>query len=94
MWRLGWGDDGRAWVWRRRLFAWEEDSVRECDVLLNNIVLQDNVHDSWRWLLNPAHGYSVKAAYHYITATRENTDRSQVADVWIKHIPSKVSIMV
>ena len=44
--------------------------MRECVVLLNNIVLQDNVHDSWRWLLDPAHGYSVKATYRYITATR------------------------
>ena len=26
--RLGWADDGRAWVWRRRLFAWEEENVR------------------------------------------------------------------
>jgi len=94
MWRLGWAGDGRAWVWRRRLFAWEGDSVRECAVLLNNIVLQDNVHDSWRWLLDLAHRYSVKAAYRYITTTGENTDRSQVADVWVKHIPSKVSIMV
>ena len=35
--RLGWDGNGRAWVWRRRLFAWEEDSVRECVALLCNI---------------------------------------------------------
>jgi len=27
--RLGWEVEGRAWEWRRRLLAWEEDSVRE-----------------------------------------------------------------
>lgn len=40
-------------VWRRRLFAWEEESVREWYVLLHNTVLQENVHDAWRWLLDP-----------------------------------------
>ena len=37
--RLGWAVDGRAWVWRRRLFAWEEKMVRECSVLLHNFIL-------------------------------------------------------
>jgi len=46
MWRLGWGEGGEAWVWRRRLLAWEEESVRECSVLLHNIVLQDEVNDT------------------------------------------------
>lgn len=32
-------------VWRRRLFAWEEESVREWYALLHNTVLQENVHD-------------------------------------------------
>jgi len=31
----GWGIDGGAWEWRRRLFAWEEESVRECALLLH-----------------------------------------------------------
>jgi len=92
--RLGWDGNGRAWVWRRRLFAWEEESVRECVVLLCNIVLQDNVHDSWRWLLDPIHGYSVKSSYRYITTTGDILDRSQVDEVWFKHIPPKVSILV
>jgi len=62
MWRLGWTDGSRGWVWRRHLLAWEEESVRECYVLLHN-GLQDNVHDTWRWLLDPVHGYSVREAY-------------------------------
>jgi len=53
--RLGWA----AWVWRRRLMVWEEESVRECFVLLNNIVLQDQLNDTWKWLLDHLHGYSV-----------------------------------
>jgi hypothetical protein len=30
---LGWMEGGGAWVWRRRLLAWEEESVRECSIL-------------------------------------------------------------
>jgi len=38
--------DGRERLWRRRLLAWEEESVRECSILLLNIVLQYTVEDT------------------------------------------------
>ena len=41
--RRGWGLSGDAWVWRRRLLAWEEETVSECAPLLCNVVLQDHV---------------------------------------------------
>jgi len=50
----------RDWVWRIRLLAWEEDSVQECTLLLHNIVLQENIQDIWKWLLDPVQGYSVR----------------------------------
>jgi hypothetical protein len=50
--RVGWEEGGNGWVWRRRLLAWEEESVRECAYLLNNVVFQENIHDQWRWLCN------------------------------------------
>jgi hypothetical protein len=68
--------------------------VRECSVLVHNIVLQDTVTDYWRWLLDPVNGYSVKVFYRYITTTGHISDRSLVDDVWHKHIPSKVSVLV
>lgn len=43
--RMGWEVGEYGWVWRRRLLAWEEESVRECVSLLNNIVLQENIQD-------------------------------------------------
>jgi len=86
------GEVGEAWVWRRRLLAWEEESVRECSVLLHNIVLQDEVNDTWRWLLDNSSGYTVKGAYTFITTTCEPLNRSLVIDVWHKQIPSKVSL--
>jgi hypothetical protein len=90
----GWGEGGRGWVWRRRLLAWEEESVRECSLLLHNFVLQVNVFDSWRWTLGTTHEYSVREAYRFITTTGAEVNRSLVDNVWHKHIPSKVSLFV
>jgi len=52
--------------------------VRECSVLLSNVILQENIQDHWRWVLDPIHGYSV----------------SDFNDVWHKLVPVKVSIFV
>ncbi|PNX76937.1 cysteine-rich receptor-like protein kinase, partial [Trifolium pratense] len=46
---LGWGIDGEAWVWRRPLRAWEEELLRECQILLSNISLQAQSPDRWQW---------------------------------------------
>ena len=62
----GWVVGGDAWEWWRRLLAWEEELVTECSSLLYNIVLQDHVHDRWRWVLDPINGYSVKGTYQYL----------------------------
>jgi len=93
MWRLGWMEGGRAWVWRHRLLAWEEESVWECSLLLHNIVLQESVNDTWRWLLDPTHGYTVWEAYRFLTHSGDTVDRTLVDDVWHKHIPLKVSLL-
>ena len=69
-------DGGGERVWRRHLFVWDEESVRECSILLYNTVLQDNVHDAWCWLLDLIHGYSVKGAYHYLATTDDSSDRT------------------
>jgi len=34
MCELGWGEDGEAWKWRRRLFAWEGEMVGDLYLLL------------------------------------------------------------
>lgn len=38
-------------------------------MLLHNIVLHDNVYNTWRWLLDPIHGYSVRGSYCFLTST-------------------------
>jgi len=88
----GWGVGGGAWVWMRRLFAWEEECVMECCALLHDIVLQDHTIDMWRWLLDPVHGYPVKGAYHVLTSVEESLARGLFDDVWHKHVQHKVSL--
>jgi hypothetical protein len=94
MWRAIGAVDGRDKLWRRRLFAWEEESVRECSVLLHNLVFQENVQDTWTWLLDPRHGYSVRGAYRFLTTAGDLGDRHQTIDIWHQQIPSKVSVFV
>lgn len=36
---LGWEDAGAAWRWRRQLWVWEEDMLRECVTLLRSFSL-------------------------------------------------------
>jgi len=86
--------DERGRVWRRRLMAWEEESVRECFMLFHNIVFQKHVEDTWQWLLDLIHGYSVRGAYRFLTTSTELVDRYQVVDIWHQQIPSKVLVFV
>ena len=79
-------------MWKRRLLAWEEECVRECYVLLSNVVLQDHIQDSWRWLLDPIQGYSVRGTYLFLTSDDEPEDRGVVHDVWHRQVPLKVSL--
>ena len=92
--RLGWEEKGNALGWRRRLLAWEEDSVRECVVLLNNVILQDNIQDFWRWMVDPIHGYSVHGTYRFLTFAIEPVTESEINNVWHKFFPSKVSLFL
>jgi len=90
--RRGWENGGEAWGWRRRLHAWGEESVTKCSILLHDVVLQVHIHDKWRWLLDPAHGYSVKGTYQYLTTVDESPESGLVADVWHNYAPLKVSL--
>jgi len=54
--------------------------------MLLNVVLQETVHDTWRWLLDPIHGYSVRGAYHFITKSLCLCGASFVRDCPLKII--------
>jgi len=63
MFYLGWGEGGEAWQWRRRQWAWEEELLAECRLLLANVTLHINVSDIWQWHPDNVGGYSVCSGY-------------------------------
>lgn len=89
---LGWDDGGEAWKWRRRLWDWEEELVVECRTLLSNVLLQAHSLDQWLWQPDPDGGYSVRGAYQLLTVTDNNNFGAEIALVWHKQVPTKVSI--
>ena len=72
--------------------AWKKESLREYPALLVNVALQDNIQDSWWWLLDPNHGYSVRGTYRYLTTYDEPMPNGVYNNVWHKLIPSKMSL--
>ena len=66
--------------------------MRECVALLNNVILQVNIQDSWKWLLDPIHSYSVRGTHRFLTSTDEPMIGVVDNNVWHKLVPSKVSI--
>ena len=82
--RRGWIDGGDAWMWRRRLLAWEEELATEFSSLVSPIVLQDHVLDRWRWILDPINGYSVKGTYEFLTLYDTSRKRGIYDAAWLK----------
>jgi len=60
--------------------------------LLHHVVLQDDIQDHWRWLIDPIHGYTVRGTYRFLTSSDDYMERSTVSNVWHKLVPSKVSL--
>ncbi|PNX61064.1 helicase-like protein, partial [Trifolium pratense] len=92
MFDSGWGADGEAWVWRRRLRAWEEESLRECQLLLLDISLQDQTLDRWQWRPDPDAGYTVAGGYQILTHQVYVTLHDAENLIWHPQVPLKVSI--
>jgi hypothetical protein len=73
MCQLGWGEDGEAWQWRRKLFAWEGEQVGELCLLLKNVNFQVDREDRWIWNLETSNAFSVRSPYKFL-ASQYNTD--------------------
>ena len=63
MCQLGWGVEGEAWRWWRRLFAREDELVGKHRLLLQNVTLQVDKEVRWLWRLDLSHVFSVRSAY-------------------------------
>ena len=86
---LGWGDEGKAWRWRHRLFVWEEELVGELRLLLQNVSLQVHREDKWMWTMDPSSIYTVQSAYNSLIA-QVHVDNVAAPPIWHKDVPLKV----
>jgi len=86
----GWGVDGEAWRWRRRLFVWEEEMLGDLTLLLQNVILQVDKDDRWLWTLESSHVFSVKSAYNALTTQPPIELPVVVCSLWHKDVPLKV----
>lgn len=96
MFHLERGENGEAWMWRRRLLAWEEDMLVECKSILHDVFLQVDIQYRWLWLPDLVKGFTVRGAYNLIIS--DSDDPYQVAAapsvIWIREISLKVSLFV
>ena len=90
MYHLGWGEDGEAWRWRRRLFVREEEEAGELMLLLHIVRLQVDRDDRWRWTLESSNVFSVRSAYNFLSANPPLTLSVPIASLWHKDVPLKV----
>ncbi|CAJ2658061.1 unnamed protein product [Trifolium pratense] len=92
MFMQGWDAEGEAWVWRRRLWAWEEEMLGECQSLLLTVSLQDHVSDRWQWQSDLDDVYTVRGAYQLLTTQDAVTLDAASGLIWHRQVPLKVSI--
>ena len=85
---LGWGLDG-AWLWRRRLFAWEEELVGDLRLLLENINLHVTRNDRL-WRLDSSSSYTVRSAYKFLNEQFHIASEVQLPFISHKDVPLKV----
>jgi len=89
---LGWGVDGGAWRWRRRLFAWEKELVGELRLLLQNATLQVDRVDKRLWRLETSSVYTVRSVYKFLNDNVTVDKAMPVSSLWHKNVPLKVVI--
>ena len=90
MCQLGWGEEGEAWGWKRRLFAWEEEVGGELTLLIHNVILQVDKDDSWLWTLDSSKTFIVRSAYNFLTTQHPIAQPVVVSSLWHKDVPLKV----
>ena len=87
---LGWGSEGMAWRWRRRLFTWEEELLGDLMLLLHNVTLQVDRLDRRMWRLETSFVYIVCSAYNFLNANDHVDLVVSVSSQWHKDVPLKV----
>ena len=79
---------------RRRLFVWEEESVGELRLLLQNVSLQVHREDKWMWKVDSSTNYTVRSAYNALITQVNVENMEAVPFPWHKDVPLKVLLFV
>jgi hypothetical protein len=81
-------EERRSWSfsWRRYLFQWEEELVKNLIDLLESVVLSPG-DDWWCSLLDPDNGFSVKSSYKLLS---EDLLSDEVADVELVEVLDQI----
>lgn len=90
---VGVEEGGETWWWRRRLWEWEEEMLRECRLLLSDIVLHVSITGRWNWRLDNNGGYYVCSVYHMLTADDRHVMDTISKLIWHIHVLVKVSLL-
>jgi len=72
--------------------VWKEYLLRSYCFLLHNIVLQDDIHDHWVWLLDPIKDFLVRDVCNLFTTSDHISERVSTTIIWLKHVPLKVTL--
>nr|KYP50798.1 Putative ribonuclease H protein At1g65750 family [Cajanus cajan] len=79
--------------WRRNLFEWEEDSLRIMLSSINNIIMQQQQQDKWRWILHPSSSYTVSSTYLHLSQEGQAEEATFFRTFWTSLAPLKTSCL-
>nr|KYP44579.1 Putative ribonuclease H protein At1g65750 family [Cajanus cajan] len=79
--------------WRKNLFEWEEDSLRIMLSSINNIIMQQQQQDKWRWILHPSSSYTVSSTYLHLSQERQAEETTFFRTFWTSLAPLKTSCL-
>ena len=66
--------------------------LEQCRQLINDVVLQSDISDSWQWDSDSVGGYTVRGVYQQLTTHPVPPDVTMGDLIWHKQVPLKVSI--
>jgi len=85
-------------LWRRRLFSWEETLLQDLKVILTPIAPSHSFEDKWIWCADTSGAYSAKASYKAIMSrfsvghNKNDVEKKVFKFLWKCQAPSKVLI--
>ncbi|GKV32816.1 hypothetical protein SLEP1_g41389 [Rubroshorea leprosula] len=89
-------EDRTTWKWnlswRRNLFEWEEEAVRDLKRMIEEVKIKPGCPNRREWSPSTEGQYSTKIAYQRLSMPRKNPEEEKIFKrVWNPTVPSKVA---